>query len=116
MAKGRNTLSFKRPYKVYTALLTQQDTNAPVATVLENTLGGNVVWSYDAEGVYIGTLTGVFTEDKTATFITSTDYANIYEFIRNDNNSVYLSTASADTRVPLDNALSSTTIEIRVYN
>ena len=28
-----------RPYKVYTALLTQSGTDAPVATVLENTLG-----------------------------------------------------------------------------
>ena len=28
-----------RPYKVYTALLTQSSTDAPVATVLENTLG-----------------------------------------------------------------------------
>ena len=35
------------PYKVYTALLTQTGTNAPVATVLENTLGGTPVWSYD---------------------------------------------------------------------
>ena len=34
-----------RPYKVYTALLTQSGTNAPVATVLENTLGGEIVWS-----------------------------------------------------------------------
>ena len=41
-----------RPYKVYTALLTQSGTDAPVATVLENTLGGEVVWGRGAIGIY----------------------------------------------------------------
>ena len=40
------------PYKVYKALLTQTGTNAPVATVLVNTLGGTPVWSYDSEGAF----------------------------------------------------------------
>lgn len=38
--------------KVYRALLTQTGTDAPVAIVLENTLGGNVVWNYVGVGVY----------------------------------------------------------------
>ena len=46
--------------KVYRALLTQTGTNAPVATVTENTLGGDVVWTYNAEGTYIGTLADAF--------------------------------------------------------
>lgn len=54
-----------RGYKVYTALLTQSGTDAPVATVLENTLGGEVVWSRLDIGRYYATLTGVFTENKT---------------------------------------------------
>lgn len=41
-----------RPYKVYTALLTQSGTNAPVATVLENTLNGNVTFSFISTGIY----------------------------------------------------------------
>ena len=32
-----------RPYKVYTALLTQSGTDAPVATVLENTLTDDII-------------------------------------------------------------------------
>lgn len=52
-------------YLVYTALLSQSDTDAPTATVLENTLGGTVVWTRDEEGVYIGTLAGAFTAEKT---------------------------------------------------
>lgn len=53
-----------RPYKVYTALLTQTGTNAPVATVLENTIG-NIVWTRDDVGQYTGTLNGAFTVNKT---------------------------------------------------
>ncbi len=55
-------------YLVYTALLTQSGTDAPVATVLENTLGGTVVWSYSDVGRYVGTLSGAFTSNKTAIF------------------------------------------------
>lgn len=58
-----------RPYKVYTALLTQSGTDAPVATVLENTLGGTVVWSYGGVGDYTATATGLFTSGKTMVFI-----------------------------------------------
>lgn len=51
--------------KKYVALLTQSGTSAPVATVLENTLGGTVVWSYSGIGSYNATLAGAFTENKT---------------------------------------------------
>lgn len=52
-------------YKRYVALLSQTGTDAPTATVLENTLGGTVVWSYIDVGVYLATLAGVFVENKT---------------------------------------------------
>jgi len=52
-------------YLVYTALLSQSGTDAPVATVLENTLGGTVVWTRNDVGDYTGTLAGVFTANKT---------------------------------------------------
>lgn len=48
------------PYKVYKALLTQTGTDAPVATVLENTLGVDLVWTRDSAGVYYGTSANVF--------------------------------------------------------
>jgi len=51
-------------YLKYVALLTQSGTSAPTATVLENTLGGTVVWSYLSVGQYVGTLTGAFVENK----------------------------------------------------
>ncbi len=41
-----------RPYKVYTALLSQTGTSNPVATVLENTLGGAVTVVRNSLGLY----------------------------------------------------------------
>ena len=52
-------------YKVYTALLSQSGTNAPVATVLENTLGDIVTFTYKDVGTYNIISNGLFTEGKT---------------------------------------------------
>lgn len=51
--------------KRYVALLSQGATSDPTATVLENTLGGTVVWTRDQAGIYSGTLSNAFTQDKT---------------------------------------------------
>lgn len=52
--------------KVYVALLSQSGTDAPVATVLKNTLGGEVVWSYTFAGTYNGATTNsIFSPTKT---------------------------------------------------
>lgn len=51
--------------KVYRALLTQSGTNAPVATVLENSLGGEVVWTRTGEGYYLANLENAFPSDHT---------------------------------------------------
>lgn len=57
-------------YTEYVALLTQTGTDAPVATVLSNTLGGTVVWSRQSAGTYRATLAGAFPSLKTVCFIT----------------------------------------------
>lgn len=51
--------------KVYTALMTQTGTNAPVATILQNNLG-NIIWERLTNGQYQGTLTNAFIENQTA--------------------------------------------------
>jgi len=56
-------------YLVYVALLSQDLTADPVAIVLQNTLGGTVVWTRDSIGYYIGTLSGAFPVNKTYTSI-----------------------------------------------
>ncbi len=52
-------------YLIYRALLTQTSTNAPVATILENTLGGVPVWTRGIAGIYTCTLSGAFPLEKT---------------------------------------------------
>ena len=51
--------------KTYRALVSQATTAAPTATVLENSLGGTVVWARGSAGTYTATLTGAFTSAKT---------------------------------------------------
>lgn len=50
-----------KPYKLYVALINQSGSGIPVATVIENTLGGDLVWS-GSSGSYYATLSGAFTD------------------------------------------------------
>lgn len=110
-----------RPYKVYTALLTQAGTNAPVATVLENTLGGTVVWSYDGVGQYRATLASAFTQNKTwFSFINIITGAEIDIRLTWDTiNEITLMTAlggvAGGIGVFTDDIITDASIEIRVY-
>jgi len=104
-------------YKVYTALLTQSGTAAPVATVLENTLGGTVVWSRTASaGVYQGTLSNAFINLKTYVMLANTAATNsksiAYRFSSNIVSVVTLDSSNTQA----DDKLIETSIEIRVYN
>jgi hypothetical protein len=108
-----------KPYKVYTALLTQTGTDAPVATVLENTLGGAPAWSYDSVGYYKLTLTNAFNGNimvrvgnEADTDIYCISFPNSYT-----NNEINLFTSSLTNIGGGDNdLLNKTSIEIRVYN
>jgi hypothetical protein len=106
-----------RPYKVYTALLTQSGITAPTVTVLENTLGGTIVWARTGAGLYYGTLENAFITGKTFYSAVSTAYVNsnvrVYGYISNVSQ-VRLDTYFLDT--PSDGILTTATIEIRVYN
>tara|TARA_R110000823_G_scaffold54017_1_gene132716 strand:- start:302 stop:2257 length:1956 start_codon:yes stop_codon:yes gene_type:complete len=102
-------------YKVYTALLNQSGTAAPVATVLENTLGGTLVWTYVAIGQYRGTLTGVFTASKTSVFLTNSYGKLFLNGSRETDNSIIIGT-QAENGGSDNGQLSGSSIEIRVYN
>jgi hypothetical protein len=53
-------------YKVYTALVTQSGTNAPVVTVLENTLNIPLTWVRNTTGQYsAGDITSYCPDNKT---------------------------------------------------
>lgn len=105
-----------QPYKVYTALLTQSGTNAPVATVLENTIG-NIVWTRGGVGYYIATLSSVFTTNKTAILFGNPAYTiPVIDIVSNLSsiNSIDISTLTSGSAN--DNCLFKTFVEIRVYN
>ena len=109
------------PYKVYTALLTQSGTNAPVATVLENTLGGEVVWTYDGVGLYLATCSGCFTENKTMTILSLWGEDNVTPKLGYSEwvsvNNIYLRLLNMDQNPEnyLGGSNTLTSIEIRVY-
>jgi ABC-type amino acid transport system permease subunit len=104
-----------RPYKVYTALLNQGLTASPVPTVLENTIG-NINWTRITDGEYRGELNDGFVIGKTTIFITAnTSQGSSVLFSIIDTNTIELATSNtADALV--DDLLSETPIEIRVYN
>jgi len=103
-----------RPYKVYTVLLNQTNTKAPVATILENTLGVTPTWHYEGYGQYRVTSTGLFLANKTfiATNygIASEDFGNYYSLVRDNDNELLMVVSTGDDR------LINTPIEIRIYN
>ena len=113
--------SSARPYKVYTALLTQSGTSAPVATVLENTLGGTITWVRYLDGRYRADLSYAgYILNKTIGFATP---GGISLAASNQTIKVFVgSTASElivytiENGVLTDGILHKVPIEIRVYN
>lgn len=100
-------------YLKYVALLSQTGTDAPVATVLENTLGGTVVWARVDVGVYQGTLAGAFTENKTTALNNAAGGGLIFLY-RSDSDTIQIDATDIAGNFD-DGILSGNTIEIRVY-
>lgn len=110
------------PYLVYRALLTQSGTDAPEAVVLENTLGGTVVWTRSIAGTYIGTLTGAFPTAKTFLKQSAFSYISgpadddvLFAVQPNTVNSVSVLTMTGATSAGVDAYLTNTPVEIIVY-
>lgn len=105
--------------KVYRALLTQSGTSAPVATVLENSLGGTIVWTRNDAGDYFGTLAGAFTNNKTFPAILSlgdnaaSDGAQRADIRRATADIINLTTAASGAL--LDDVIVNASVEILVY-
>lgn len=108
------------PYKVYTALLTQADTNAPVATVLQNTTGATFTWAYIDSGSYslladsgtpfVALKTGVILGgpvDNTPSYILAKTWISETE--------IDITVRRASDFTGRDNALSNILFEIRIY-
>ena len=102
----------ERPYRVYTALLTQSGTDAPVATILENTIG-DIVWERGSAGNYTGTLTNAFIENKTFILATLGGAEIVIISASSSINIIRINTNDTTNFIDFDGDMS---IEIRVYN
>jgi hypothetical protein len=109
-----------RPYKVYTALLSQTGTNAPIATVLENTLGVDVVWIKDHSGYFLTEIP--FVNQENTSVIVGKQFASgasdgIMSYTDVNRGVVALIVVdNFDSGTTVDGELNNTPIEIRVYN
>jgi hypothetical protein len=111
-------------YKVYTALLSQTGINAPVATVLENTLGINLTFSYLAVGVY--TVNNPNGWDRTKLWYGTSGLGDsgglnvnpgrVVISIEGLNPNMLIICYNNDYSSVIDQQLLETPIEIRVYN
>lgn len=108
--------SITRPYKVYTALLTQNGIGAPqVLSLLENTLGFTPTFSRALPGTYIINLPGVNTSICYWNVTSSRD--NLMINTTSATNALILYTINTNTMAREDDLITSfTPIEIRVYN
>ena len=93
------------------------NTGAPVVTVLENTIG-NIWWAYNSNGEYFAQSDGLFTINKTFVVIgTGMEGVNngilTGAIVTTQNQINIQATASF---VGIDDELSNTSFEIRVYN
>tara|TARA_R110001632_G_scaffold201061_1_gene323838 strand:- start:31 stop:2604 length:2574 start_codon:yes stop_codon:yes gene_type:complete len=97
-------------YTVYTALLTQAGTAAPVATILQNTTGGTFTWTRQSAGNYTVTAsTALFTVNKTIVFGNQ----------GNEINDKFQWNRTSDTTLDLivyENRLNNGSFEIRIYS
>jgi len=124
-----DAVNISRAYNGYTAILNQSSTNAPVDTVLQNTLGGDIVYTYDGVGQYTGTLANAFPAGRTTIDIPITQYGEGLSYGFNDESSFWIAIgylADAPTDVAIvgltgigfawaNGALFDKKIEIRVY-
>ena len=103
------------PYKVWRGLITQTGTDEPTAIVLENTLSGDLTWSYNTVGSYGATLVGEFTEDKTFILTGNVGNDTVVSCNRFSDDVVALKTYDVSSSALTDVRLLNTSIEIKVY-
>ena len=99
-------------YKVYTALLTQAGTAAPVATILKNNTGATFTWARTGSGTYtITASSNTFTSNKTIVFFNLGEYtfASQQPWVR---------TSDTVITLPLggDGRITNGSFEIRIYS
>jgi hypothetical protein len=104
---GRAVSDILPTYTKYVALITQSGTNDPTVVELENTIGP-IIWTRVSAGIYEGTLTGVFTVNKTYVMISQLDITTMVGAYAKTIDIIQVDTTN-------DTDLTNNTLEIRVY-
>ena len=110
--------SYGSSYKRYKGIISQNLTADPNVTVFENGLGA-IVWTRIAQGQYIGTLVGAFTNGKTFTMIKSCDDSGedvLFAIKRYTDDTVIISSSLRSTLIPTDSLLNNIEFYIDVYS
>ncbi len=105
--------SYNLGYTVYTALITQTGTAAPVATVLQNTTGGTFTYARTSGGDYTVTASSsLFTANKTIVFLNGGSAENNHDIAwrRASDTVIDLKTHNSDGK------FTSGSLEIRIYS
>ena len=106
-----------RPYKVYTALLSQSGTDAPVATILENTIPGfSITPSRSFKGLYQLKCTPSLDINKVYFDVINTQLFSGFIISKEITVGGIIQISTKNGSTPTDGILSRTPIEIRVYN
>jgi|TARA_R110002074_G_scaffold373884_1_gene550138 hypothetical protein len=110
--------SYSLGYTVYTALITQAGTAAPVATVLQNTTGGTFTWTRTSTGRYVATISGTtYTADKTTVLVTSGgNNDNILRPRITATTAIDWYNIDSSNNAVSDTIAETTTVEIRIYS
>lgn len=108
-----DTIISRGKKRTYKANLFQAGTSNPVATVLENSFDGPIVWTRVSDGNYIGTLAGAFEGDYNKMYLTIAPYGESEYIIISSIDSVQILTKVAG--VATDDCLVQNSIEITRY-
>jgi hypothetical protein len=114
MADAQGNVEIPKPYKVYTALVSQSGTSTPTVIELENTIG-TIRWSYNTVGSYNINGASLFTADKTVIF-TSPGQTGLGNFSSTTTNDSIINFKTNVSGTPTDGQMSKVSVEIRVYN
>lgn len=112
VVNGTNNI---RPYKVWSALVSQSGTNAPTAVVIENTLG-TITFNYVMTGRYQILSSNLFTNNKTIITGNNVNSGNGETAAFDLGGPSFCSILTRNGPVTANDCLNSTFVEIRVYN
>lgn len=107
-------------YSTYQGLFTQSGIDAPTVVILENTIG-NIEWTYNDTGKYLGTLIGAFVDGATVMPQNQARYfnklsGNEYSLEGyNDTGNSFMLISYDSSNAGKNGLLLNTFIEIRVY-